>query len=294
MQAPDIHGPYTAAIRKHLLPDGTASCFMSNGWRPCFLYLHGQIQRRGKAAPEPSLTLIKHDAMKALTIPASRPSMRGCMRSISATVSNLRARFDGNFADFRGIFAEKLAQSGFFSELCNANTNDSVSVPRSIGHCSRHIGRFLCPHISGGTVSLHTSQSYTAAIRHSMLPDGTASFVLATDGSRACFCPDASIRGEQGNPYLLPFANTNDAMKALQIQTPARISFRATLRQLCATVSNLRTRIDARALLATALTAIVCLFACLGAMYIPGIIISGLTALMAVALAPSVKEGGAV
>ena len=32
--------------------------------------------------------------MKALTIPASRPSMRERMRSISATVSNLRARID--------------------------------------------------------------------------------------------------------------------------------------------------------------------------------------------------------
>lgn len=35
-----------------------------------------------------------NDAMKALTIPASCPSMRERMRFISATLSNLRARID--------------------------------------------------------------------------------------------------------------------------------------------------------------------------------------------------------
>ena len=63
-------------------------------------------------------------------------------------------------------------------------------------------------------------------------------------------------------------------------------------RSISAKVSNLRARIDARTSLATAIMAVIVFFACLGLMYIPGIVISGLTTLMAVALAPSVKEGG--
>ena len=63
-------------------------------------------------------------------------------------------------------------------------------------------------------------------------------------------------------------------------------------RSISATVSNLRAFIDSRTCLTTAITATIVFFACLGAMYVPGIVISGLTALMAVALMPSVKEGG--
>ena len=65
---------------------------------------------------------------------------------------------------------------------------------------------------------------------------------------------------------------------------------RGCMRSISATVSNLRARIDARASLSVAVAATAALFACLGAMYVPGIVISGLTALMAVA-AP-VREGG--
>lgn len=67
---------------------------------------------------------------------------------------------------------------------------------------------------------------------------------------------------------------------------------RERMRSISATVSNLRTRIDARATLATAITATVIFFAALGLMHVPGIIASGLTALLAVALTPSYRKGG--
>lgn len=78
-------------------------------------------------------------------------------------------------------------------------------------------------------------------------------------------------------------------MKALTIPT-SRPSMRERMRTVIklgsATVSNLRVRIDARASLATAITATVVLFACLGLMYVPGIVVSGLTAITCAALAP--------
>ena len=80
-------------------------------------------------------------------------------------------------------------------------------------------------------------------------------------------------------------------MKALTIPA-SRVSISGCMRSISATVSNLRGRIDARASLSVAAVATVALFACLGAMYVPGIIASGLSALMAVALAPLAKEGG--
>ena len=84
-------------------------------------------------------------------------------------------------------------------------------------------------------------------------------------------------------------------MKALTIPA-SRVSISGCMRSAInlgsATVSNLRTRIDVRSSIVTASVATVALFACLGAMYVPGIIASGLTALMAVAVAP-IKEGGA-
>lgn len=64
-------------------------------------------------------------------------------------------------------------------------------------------------------------------------------------------------------------------------------------RSISATVSNLRARIDARACLATAITAILVFFAALGMMHVPSIIISGLTALTCAALASIEQEGGA-
>lgn len=60
-----------------------------------------------------------------------------------------------------------------------------------------------------------------------------------------------------------------------------------------ATVSNLRAHIDARACLTVAIVAILVFFACLGLMYVPGIVISGLTAITCAALAPIEQEGGA-
>lgn len=63
-------------------------------------------------------------------------------------------------------------------------------------------------------------------------------------------------------------------------------------RSIGATVSNLRARIGARACLATAITAILVFFAALGMMHVPSIIISGLTALVATAVAPIGQEGG--
>ena len=234
--------------------------------------------------------------MKALTILASRPLMRERMRTAinlcSATVSNLRARIDGNFTDFRGFFAEKLAQSGFFSELCSATTNDRLSVPRSIGHCSIHTGHFLCPDIIGADGSTYSSQSTRLPSESLLLPgDRSASLVVATDGGRAFFCPDASTKGDWASPSFA-HATTNDAMKALQIQPSAQISTRATLRRLCAAVSNLQSRIDARACLTVATAATVAFFFALGMMHIPGIIASGLTALTCAALAPIGTEGG--
>ena len=129
--------------------------------------------------------------MKALTIPASRPSMRERMRTGikigSATVSNLRARIDGNFTDFCGFFAEKLAQSGFFSELCSANQHDSQSVPRSVGNRLIHPGLFFMP-VSDPLLEPSAGSGHTRPIhgRHPSIlcsRTGTASCWLATDGT---------------------------------------------------------------------------------------------------------------
>ena len=67
---------------------------------------------------------------------------------------------------------------------------------------------------------------------------------------------------------------------------------RERMRSICAAVSNLRTRIDVRASLTVATGATVAFSACLGLMHVPGIIASGLTALMAVAVAPIDEKGG--
>ena len=84
-------------------------------------------------------------------------------------------------------------------------------------------------------------------------------------------------------------------MKALTIPA-SRVSISGCMRSAInlgsAAVSTLRARIDVRSSIMTASVATVALFACLGAMYVPGIIVSGLSALMAVALAPLAKEGG--
>lgn len=85
-------------------------------------------------------------------------------------------------------------------------------------------------------------------------------------------------------------------MKALTIPA-SRPSMRERMRSISATVSNhvQRKTYDARrSLLATAITATMVFFACLGLMYVPGIIASGLTALTCAAIAPmDDKEGGA-
>lgn len=80
-------------------------------------------------------------------------------------------------------------------------------------------------------------------------------------------------------------------MKALTI-TASRTSKCEGMRSISAAVSNLRARIDVRASLTVATAATVAFFACLGLMHVPGIIVSGLTALMAVAVAPIDEKGG--
>ena len=80
-------------------------------------------------------------------------------------------------------------------------------------------------------------------------------------------------------------------MKALTIPA-SRTSMRDGMRSISAAVSNLRTRIDVRASLTVATAATVAFFACLGLMHVPGIVISGLSALMAVAIAPLDEKGG--
>ncbi|MBD5238221.1 MAG: hypothetical protein HDS64_00400 [Bacteroidales bacterium] len=92
-------------------------------------------------------------------------------------------------------------------------------------------------------------------------------------------------------------------MKALTIpasRLQMRDGIRAAISFGRATVSNLRNRIDMRACLTVATVATVAFFACLGLMHVPGIIVSGLSALMAVGVAPMgdidapvEKEGGA-
>ncbi len=67
---------------------------------------------------------------------------------------------------------------------------------------------------------------------------------------------------------------------------------RETMRSISATVSNLRSRLDARACLTVAIAAIIVFFVALGAMHVPSIVASGLTALTVAAIAPSAKEGG--
>ena len=64
------------------------------------------------------------------------------------------------------------------------------------------------------------------------------------------------------------------------------------MRSISATVSNLRNRIDVRASLTVATAATVAFFACLGLMHVLGIVISGLSALMAVAIVPLDEKGG--
>lgn len=81
-------------------------------------------------------------------------------------------------------------------------------------------------------------------------------------------------------------------MKALTIPA-SRPSMRERMRSMSATVSNLRARIDARACLSVAIVAILVFFACLGLMYVPGIVASGLTAITCASLAPIEQEGGA-
>lgn len=81
-------------------------------------------------------------------------------------------------------------------------------------------------------------------------------------------------------------------MKALTIPA-SRPSMRERMRSISATVSNLRTRISRRQCVSFGTISTVAMFLFMGAMYVPGIIVSGLAALSAVAIAPaSEKEGG--
>ena len=81
-------------------------------------------------------------------------------------------------------------------------------------------------------------------------------------------------------------------MKALTIPA-SRPSMRERMRSISATVSNLRTRISHRGCICAGTISIAALFLFMGAMCVPGIIVSGLAALTVVAIAPaSEKEGG--
>ena len=71
---------------------------------------------------------------------------------------------------------------------------------------------------------------------------------------------------------------------------------RECMRSISATVSNYvrrKTYNVQRAVMAVAITAIMVFFACLGLMFVPGIVVSGLTALTCAALARIKQEGGA-
>ena len=81
-------------------------------------------------------------------------------------------------------------------------------------------------------------------------------------------------------------------MKALTIPS-SRVSISGCMRSISATVSNLRSRIDARTCLSVAVAATATLFFCLGLQSFPGVLVSGLTALSAAALAPIDRKGGA-
>ena len=74
-------------------------------------------------------------------------------------------------------------------------------------------------------------------------------------------------------------------MKSLQIQS---VSAFDRAERTSAQVPNL----SEKACLSVAIIAIVAFFATIGAMYVPGIVASGLTALLAVAVAPSLREKG--
>ncbi len=80
-------------------------------------------------------------------------------------------------------------------------------------------------------------------------------------------------------------------MKALTIPA-SRLSMRELTSAISATVSNLRAAIPASVFLTVAIIAISVFFFALGAMHVPSIIVSGLTALTTAAIAPLSKEGG--
>ncbi len=80
-------------------------------------------------------------------------------------------------------------------------------------------------------------------------------------------------------------------MKALTIPA-SRLSMRELTSAISATVSNLRAAIPAAVFLTVAIIAISVFFFALGAMHVPSIIVSGLTALTTAAIAPLSKEGG--
>ncbi len=78
-------------------------------------------------------------------------------------------------------------------------------------------------------------------------------------------------------------------MKALSIPA-SRLSMRELTSAISATVSNLRAAIPASVFLTVAIIAISVFFFALGAMHVPSIIVSGLTALITAAIAPLSKE----
>lgn len=79
-----------------------------------------------------------------------------------------------------------------------------------------------------------------------------------------------------------------DVMKALQIQQSARINDRASRSISSAIVVN----ISEKACLSIGIIAIVALFISIGFMCFKAVIASGITALLAVAAAPSLRQKG--
>ena len=132
----------------------------------------------------------------------------------------------------------------------------------------------------------YTAISITAAIPKIIckLGDETASWVLSNG------------IGSRFGVFTTALLKTHDAMKALTIPA-SRVSISGCMRSaatLCsASVSNLRGRVGARTFLTMATAATASLFFCLGLQSFPGVLVSGLTALSAAALAPVSRKGGA-
>ena len=156
------------------------------------------------------------------------------------------------------------------------------------------------PDISPGFFYALTIHSRRVPSGHALQTYSTA--ITAVDTEIFCTLGDESASwfvsngiGSRFGVFTTASLTNHDAMKALTIPA-SRLQMREIMRSAInlgsATVSNLRKRIDVRASLTVATAATVAFFACLGLMHVPGIVISGLSALMAVAIASLDEKGG--